>query len=113
MGTITVRPDDLRSAIDQATQAGEVLEGLRADTLDLARRMLADPQLDRYVGLDHIDAFCERWRREFELLQDLVLGMNQLLGRAAQCYDDLDTGLAGQMPAAGPVPSPDAIDRRP
>jgi hypothetical protein len=112
-----VQPDELRRAVDRADEAGAVLDEVGQGTADLARRMRGEPALDRAVGGHHIGEFAERWTKEFRLIRDMVVSMNELMQLAAKTYDDMDVALADQLTALTPAApdrvhtSADSIDR--
>jgi len=117
MARFRVRPDELRRTVQGAEEAAGILEDVRGGTADLARRMQGEPALDRAVGGHHIGEFSERWTKEFQLVKDMVLGMNELIELAATTYDETDVALADQLHGLVPAApdrahsSADAIDR--
>jgi hypothetical protein len=117
MAKFRVQPDELRRTVDGAEEAATILDDVGRGTADLARRMQGDPALDRAVGGHHIGEFSERWTKEFQLVKDMVLSMNELIELAAQSYDDMDVALADQLTALTPAApdrahaSADSIDR--
>jgi hypothetical protein len=108
MAKFRVQPDELRRAVHGADEAADILEDVGGGTADLARRMQGEPALDRAVGGHHIGEFAERWTKEFQLLKDMVLSMNDLMGLAARTYDDMDVALADQLQALVPA-APDRV----
>jgi hypothetical protein len=117
MAKFRVQPDELRQTVQGAEDAAGILEDVRHGTADLAQRMQGEPALDRAVGGHHIGEFSERWTKEFQLIEDMVRSMNDLIELAAQTYDDMDVALADQLQALVPAApdrvhsSADAIDR--
>jgi ABC-type transporter Mla subunit MlaD len=95
-----VQPDELRAAVTEVAAATGALAHARG-ALESAGGLAA-------VGLDHagraddkVATFVRQWRSELDLVAGMLDAFREVLARAADCYDELDGGLARCVQEAG------------
>jgi flavin-binding protein dodecin len=119
MGRFRVQVDQLTDAVGEAEAAKEALDEARDETTRLTERMYDEPALVWAATAPHIHEFAERWRKEFELIGQMVTSMNDALKDAAEAYRAADSDLAAvfrQLTPDAVAPGPrtssaDSIDR--
>ena len=90
---IFVEPAELRAAVTEVAAAAGALDGARG-ALESAKGLVlgAIDHSDR--ADDKFDTFVRQWRSECELIRDMLGAFTDVLTKAAQCYEDVDTDFA-------------------
>jgi hypothetical protein len=97
VGEFGVEPEELRRAVAEADAAADVLDEVCDTIRHLGALMLDERLLHEAVGLQPLGEFGERWRKEFELIKEMVVAMNDTLAKTADAYVQIDRQYATQL----------------